>query len=288
MLNTVATDQGKETLQFTVNDVVDAEVTLESLLSKPANIIIEHSETIFTGTNDIFSIQLVNSQGFPVFATEDIEVNFVVNDESLIQVPSKAIIKKGEYYTLFDVGPKAGGLTEISALSEGFPLSTTNVELKSLAPTIFLDTPEIIEEGDSFTAKVAAKQDENPLQGLKVKWEIDGGILQLSDKKTSATGEAVASIIPTSDKAISVQARVSSEYYSPTQVTNTVRVNATSQFVAFAEEQEEFTKPEIGGVDPVIILVPAMIILMGFMLMKKGVIKIKNTPAPAPAQIQEI
>ena len=123
---------------------------------------------------------------------------------------------------------------------------------------------------------------------MKVKWEIDGGILQLSDKKTSATGEAVASILPTSDK-INVQASVSGSYYSPSEITNTVRVNATSEFLAFAEEEQVFTKPEIGGIDPVIIIVPTMIVLMGFMLMKKGIIKIKNTPpAPNPEPIQEI
>jgi hypothetical protein len=289
MLNTVANGPGLETLQFTVNDVDDAEVTLESLLLKPANIVIDHSETIFTGTNDVFSIQLVNSQGLPVFATEDVEINFVINDESLIQVPSTITIKKGEYFTLFDVGPKAGGTTEISALSEGFPISTTNVQLKTLAPTLFLDTPEIIESGEVFTAKIAANQDGNPLSGMKVKWEIDGGVLQLSDKKTSNTGEAVASIISTSDKKVNVQASVSGSYYSPAEITNTVRVNATSEFLVFAEEELEFTKPEIGGVDPVIILIPSMIILMGYFLMKKGVIKIKKTPpVPNPVQTQEL
>ncbi len=289
MLNTFANGHGEETIQFTVNDVEDAQVTLESLLLKPANIVIDHSETIFTGTNDVFSIQLVNSQGFPVFATEDVKINFVVNEERLLQVPSIATIKKGEYFTLFDVGPKAGGTTEISALSEGFPITSTNVKVTSLTPTIFLDTPEIIENGEVFTAKISAKQNDVPLSSMKVKWEIDGGILQLSDKKTGASGEAIASIIPTSDKAVNVQASVSGSYYSPSEITNLVRVNATSEFVAFAEEQVEYTKPEIGGIDPVIIIVPAMIVLMGFMLMKKGIIKIKNTPpAPKQEQIQEI
>ena len=296
MLNVAATEQGTETIQFTVNDVEDAEVTLESLLLKPANIVIEHSETIFTGTNDVFSIQLVNSQGLPVFATEDVVINFVVNDEDLLQVPSTATIKKGEYFTLFDVGPKAGGTTEISALSEGFPLTTTDIELKSLEPTITLDAPKLIESGEVFTAKIAATQDENPLSGLKVKWEIDGGVLQLSDKKTSASGEAVASIISTSDKKVNVQASVSGNYYSPAEISKVVSVNATtSEFVAFAEEQVEFTKPDIGGIDPVIILVPTILVLMGYMLMKKGVIKIRNTPQaqaptqePEPVQVQEV
>jgi len=287
MLDTFAMDQGSDTLHFTVNDVTDAQVTIESLLLKPANIVIEHSDTIFIGTNDIFSIQLLNSQGRPVFATEDVEINFVVNDESLIQIPVTATIKKGEYFTLFDAGPKAGGTTEITALSEGFPISTTTVQLKSLTPILELDTPKVIENGEVFTAKISAKQENLPLPGMKVKWKIDGGILQLSDKKTGTTGEAVASIISTSDKQVQVHAIVSGSYYSPSEISNTVRVNATSEFVAFAEEEIEFTKPEIGGIDPVIILVPTMLVIMGYMLIKKGVIKIKKPTETKPVQIQE-
>jgi len=289
MLDTFAIVQGSDTLEFTVNDVVNAVVTIESLLLKPANIVIEHSETIFTGTNDVFSIQLVNSQGYPVFAQEDVEINFVVNDESLIQIPVTATIKKGEYFTLFDAGPKAVGTTEITALSEGFPISSTTVQLKSLTPIIELDTPTLVENGEVFTAKIAAKQDGIvPLPGMKVKWQVDGGILQMSDKKTGTTGEAIASIMSTSDKQVQVHAIVSGSYYSPSEISNIVRVNATSEFVAFAEEEIEFTKPEIGGIDPVIIIIPTMIVLMGYVLMKKGIIKIKKPSVTKPVQIQEL
>jgi len=276
MLNTKAIDSGSDTLQFTVNDFPDATLTIESLSLKPANIIIDHSETIFTGTNDIFSVQLVNSQNLPVFATEDIEITFVVNDESKIQVPHTLTIKKGEYYTLFDAGPKTSGVTEISALSDGLPLSTTNIKISSLIPNLLLDAPEIVENGEVFTVKIAAKQDDLPLSGLGVQWSVDGGILQLSDSKTGSTGEAIASIISTSGNAVNIKASVSSSYYSPNTVTKTVRVNSTSEFLAFAEEEPKFIKPEIGGIDPVIIIVPAVIILMGYMLIKKGKIKIKN------------
>ncbi|KRT60898.1 MAG: hypothetical protein XU09_C0007G0004 [Thaumarchaeota archaeon CSP1-1] len=276
MLNTKAIDSGSDTLQFTVNDFPDATLTIESLSLKPANIIIDHSETIFTGTNDVFSVQLVNSQNLPVFATEDIEITFVVNDESMIQVPHTLTIKKGEYYTLFDAGPKTSGVTEISALSEGLPLSTTNIKISSLTPSLLLNAPEIIESGEVFTVKIEAKQDDLPLSGLGVQWNVDGGILQLSDSKTGTTGEAIASIISTSGSAVNIKASVSSSYYSPSTVTKTVRVNSTSEFLAFAEEEPQFIKPEIGGIDPVIIIVPSVIILMGYILIKKGTIKIKN------------
>src|SRR3990172_4559127 len=287
MLNTKAIDSGSDALQFTVNDFPDATLTIESLSLKPANIIIDHSETIFTGTNDVFSVQLVNSQNLPVFATEDIEITFVVNDESMIQVPHTLTIKKGEYYTLFDAGPKTSGVTEISALSEGLPLSKTNIKISSLTPSLLLDAPEIVESGEVFTVKVAAKQDDLPLSGLGVQWNIDGGILQLSDSKTGTTGEASASIISTSGSTVNIKASVSSSYYSPNTVAKTVRVNSTSEFLAFAEEEPKFIKPEIGGIDPVIIIVPAVLVLMGYMLIKKGIIKIKNPTVTKQVPIQE-
>lgn len=286
MLNTKAKVQGSDTLQFTVNDYNDASLTIESLSLKPANIVIDHSEAIFTGRNDVFSVQLLNSNELPVFATEDIDITFVVNDESMIQIPHTLTIKKGEYYSLFDAGPKISGITKISALAEGLPLSTTDIKISSLAPNLLLEVPEIIESGEVFTAKVAAKQDTEPLTGLGVQWEVDGGLLQLSDSKTGTTGEAIASIISTSGNAVNVKASVSGQYYPLSTVTKTVRVNSTSEFLAYAEH-EEFTKPEIGGIDPVIIIVPTMIVLMGYMLMRKGTIKIKNPTIAKQVQLNQ-
>ena len=289
--NTKALDSGTDTIQFTINDFADAVVTLESLSTKPANIIIDHSDTIFTGSNDIFSIQLVNSAGLPIFAHEDIDITFVVDDPSKIQIPHTLTIKKGEYFTIFDAGPKTSGVTEISALSDGIPISKTSIKISSRTPTLLLEVPELIENSEVFTVKVAANQENLPLDGLKVEWKIDGGILQLSDKKTGPTGEAIASIFSTSGKAVKVQAIVSGSYYEPNSISKTVKVNSTApEFLAFAEEEPEFVKPEIAGIDPVIILVPVIIVLMGYMLIKKGVIKIKNTKATEeiPQVAQEV
>jgi hypothetical protein len=285
MLNSKAKDKGKDILQFTVDDVVDYDLSIESLSLKPANIVIDHSDTIFTGTNDVFSIELLNAENKPVFATEDLEINFVVNDKSKIQIPKTMVIKKGEYYTLFDAGPKTGGTTQISALAEGLPLSTTNISIKSLSPELLLNVPELVENQEVFTVKVTAKQDDLALSGLKVKWNVEGGVLQLSDSKTGTTGEAIASIMSTSNQKVNVKASVSGSNYSPNTVSKSVKVNSTnSEFLAFAEEQVEYTKPDIGGIDPVIILVPAMIGIMGYMLFKKGAIQIKNPPVTKQPQ----
>jgi len=287
--NTKALDAGTDTLQFSINHFEDASVTLESLSSKPAKIIIDHSETIFTGSNDIFSIQLVNSKGLPVFAQEDIEISFVVDDPSKIQIPQTVIIEKGEYFKIFDAGPKTTGITQISALSDGIPISKTDIKISSRTPTLLLEVPEIVESDEVFTVKVSANQENLPLTGLGVKWNVEGGILQLSDTKTGTTGEAVASIISTSGKAVSVKASVSGSYYDSNSITKTIKVNSTSsEFLAYAEESPEYVKPEIGGIDLVIIIVPAMIGLMGYLLFKKGAFKNKSPQEreQVPQQVQ--
>ncbi len=274
--DTKALDSGTDTLQFTIDDYTDASVTLQSLSTKPANIIIDHTPTMYTGSNDVFSIQLVNSNGDPVFATEDVEITFVVDDPSKIQIPQTITIEKGEYWKIFDAGPKTTGVTEISALADGIPITKTSIKISSRIPTLLLHTPEILENNEVFTVKLAANQDDLPLNGLGVEWTVDGGIVQISDEKTGTTGEAAASIMSTSGKAVKVKASVSGSYYEPNSITKTISVNSTSEFLAFAEEAPEFIKPEIGGIDPVIILVPALVILMGYVLFKKGVLKIKN------------
>jgi len=251
-------------------------VTLQSLSTKPANIIIDHTPTMYTGSNDMFSIQLVNSNGDPVFATEDVEITFVVDDPSKIQIPQTITIEKGEYWKIFDAGPKTTGITEISALADGIPISKTSIKISSRTPTLLLHVPEIIENAEMFTVKVAANQDDLPLSGLGVEWTVEGGILQLSDAKTGTTGEAIASILSISGSEVKVKASVSGAYYEPNSITKNIRVNSTSEFLAFAEEAPEFIKPEIGGIDPVIIIVPVLVILMGYVLFKKGILKIKN------------
>jgi hypothetical protein len=276
MLDAKAFESGKDTLQFSI-DNYETSLNLEGLSLKPATLHIDHTKTLFKEINDVFSVQLLNPQGLPVFATEDVEIKLVVKNENLLQVPQSVTIKKGNYYALFDVGPKQTGETQLSVLAEGIPLTSTTIKITSLKPTIEMTAPTIIESGEAFITGITAKQDNLPLQGLDVVWNVEGGLVQISDKKTGATGEAKISIIPTSDSKIDIEATVSGSFYSANKVTKTVRVNSTSEFVAFAEGggMQDFTKFEIAGIDPVIIVVPAAIGIVGYTLKKKGIFNVK-------------
>jgi len=280
MLNSKTIGKGSENLKFTLDDI-NAELTIDSLSIKPANILIDHSETILSGINDVFSLQLLNSQGFPIFAIHDTEITLIAKDESLIQVPKTVTVKKGEYFTLFDAAPKKSGFTEISALSDGIPLKSTTIEIKDLTPKIEITTPSIVEKGESFIAKIVVNQDDIPLKDLNVNWKVDGGVVQLSDVKTNSAGEAIVSIISTGDQKVNIDASVSGTYYPTSKISKTVQINSTSDFLAFAEDgqgRQDFEKFEIAGIDPVIILIPVAIGLVGYVLKKQGMLKIRNQP----------
>lgn len=281
MLNSKTIGKGSENLKFTLDDF-DTELTIDSLSIKPANIQIDHSETILSGINDIFSVQLLNSQGFPIFATDDTQITLIAKDESLIQVPKTVTIKKGDYFTLFDAAPKKSGFTEISALSEGIPLKTTSIEIKELTPKIEITIPTIVEKGQSFTAQIIVRQDNATLKDLDVNWKIDGGVIQIADVKTSSAGVASVSIISTGDQKVNIDASVSGAYYPTSKISKTVAINSTAEFLAFAEDgqgPQDFEKFEIAGIDPVIILVPIAIGIVGYMLKKQGMFNIRNKPA---------
>lgn len=280
MLNSKTIGKGSENLKFTLGDI-NAELTINSLSVKPANIQIDHSETILSGINDVFSLQLLNSQGFPIFAIHDTEITLIAKDESLIQIPKTVTVKKGEYFTLFDAAPKKSGFTEISALSEGIPLKLTTIEIKDLTPKIEITTPTIVEKGESFIAKIVVSQENVTLKDLNVNWKVDGGVVQLSDVKTNSAGEAIVSIISTGDQKVNIDASVSGTYYPTSRISKTVQINSTSDFLAFAEDgqgRQNFEKFEIAGIDPVIILIPVAIGLVGYMLKKQGMFKIRNQP----------
>ena len=280
MLDAKSLQSGQDIIQFSI-DNYETNVNLVSHSLKPAELQIEHSETIFSGNNDIFSVQLLNSKGSPVFATEDVIVQLVAKDESILQIPPQVVIPQGNYYSLFDVAPKKSGQTELSALAEGLPLISTNVKVVDLKPTIDFSSPEIIQEGESFVAGISVKQENLGLPGLQVKWNVEGGLAQISDSKTGPNGEAQISIIPTSNDKIRIDATVSGTFYSENKVTNTIRVNATSsEFLAQADDGQgsiEFTKPEIAGIDPVIIIVPAALGIVGYMLKKQGMFSLKQS-----------
>ncbi len=269
--------EGSDTLSFSIGEY-EKDVKIDSLSAKPAQLHLEYSETIFSGTNDVFAVQLLDSSGAPVFANNDLEIKFVLKDESLLEIPQSITMKQGKYFALFDVAPIKGGETELAVIANDLPLEKYEIKVTSLEPEISISAPELIEEGESFMAKISVNHGGTPLKDMRISWNVEGGLVQLSDSKTGTTGEGIISIIPTSTSNVKINADVSGSWYSPSSTNSVVRINATSsEFLAFADEGKEvqYEQFEINGIDPVLIIVPAALVGMGYMFMKKGMLKVK-------------
>ena len=278
-LNANALKKGSDTLNISIKNY-ETELTMTSLVSTPTNLELDYSETIFTGTNDVFSIQLLTDSDSPVFASQDVEIQLSLKDNSLIDLPETVLVKKGEYYTNFDVIPLSSGETELSIFGEDLPLLTYDIEITSLEPEISISAPDMIERDDFFDAIITVKHNDAALPDSKVSWNVEGGLVQLSDTKTGNDGSATISIISTDPKSVKVSADISGSWYSPTSISKVVKINSTgSEFMAFAEgEQEsEYGQIEIFGFDPVLIIVPLGIGLGAFYLKKKGMLQITQS-----------
>lgn len=266
--------KGSVDLLVEIDDFDDTS-TIESLSSDPSDIIFDHSKSIFVGSNDVFSIQLVNSEGLPTYATNDVIINLVVKDQAIAEMPSTITIPKGSYYALFDVAPKAAGTTEISLLSKELPLVSDEITVTSLVPTLSVSGPDSIESGETFLVTVSAKSGEKPLAGLNVDWQIIGGINQISDTQTGSTGDAIMSVIP-QGSSVNIIATVSGQWYSPASISKSVTINSTDGIPMEVQPSKPDYSLEIFGIDPILIIVPGAIGAAGFMLKKKGQLKIKN------------
>ena len=279
VVNAESLKEGEDDIQFKIKNYAET-INIDSVSSSISEVELVHSDVIFSGTNDVFSVQILNDAGSPVFASKDVEIQFVLKDESLLEMPDSIIIKKGDYYSLFDVAAKGSGETELSVLTGGLPIVTYDIEITSLEPTLELTVPSIIEGEESFSATLKVTHDDNPLSDMSVKWNVEGGLVTNASPTTGTTGEALLFVLGQSKTSIKISADVSGSWYSPVSITKIVKVNSTinSEFMAFGEESEssKYTQFEIFGFDPVLILVPAAIGIGGFILKKKGMLQIKQ------------
>ena len=271
--------KGSEDINFNFENYDDS-VDLDAVSSPVSDFELEYSESIFAGSNDIFSLQLISDSGLPVVASEDVTMQFVLNDDSVLEIPNTVIIEKGQHFTLFDVAAKTSGTAELSVLADEIPLQEFEIEVSSLEPEITISAPDLIDPDDFFDAMINVKLNDAALSDSKVSWNVDGGLVQLSDSKTGSDGDATISIIAIDPKSVKISADVSGSWYSPVSISKTVKINSTnSEFMAFAEDGQEtqYGQIEIFGFDPVIIIVPLGIGLGAYYLKKKGMLKVTQT-----------
>ena len=274
LIDAKSVKKGTTDLKFEVGDF-KASPVIDNLSSEQASMSLDHSKTIFAGTNDVFSVQILNSAGQPTFANEDVEINVIVKNQELFEMPSKVTIGKGKYYSLFDVAPKVSGETEVSLLAKEMPLTIEKVSVTSLTPVLLISGPASINSTDTLVATLSAKANSQALVGMNVRWEVSGGQIQIADSMTSLTGEAGVMVTPQKNPLV-ITATVSGQWYTPATISKTIGVTNLESTTTDVIETESYKPFEVYGIDPVLIIIPSVIGIVGFLLKRGGQLKIKK------------
>ncbi|MBI3623634.1 hypothetical protein HY212_06175 [Candidatus Pacearchaeota archaeon] len=273
ILNSNLLKEGTNSISVTAGGYV-SNLSLVSLSSKPSSLLLDHPDKILSNVNNTFSVELLDSQQLPVNADNDIKLELVSNDPSILKVPESLVIKKGNYYSLFDAEAIKTGNAEISVLTNEIPLSKFDIGVTSLTPDVSISYADYVNPNFSFNASLTAQYHATPLSGLKVDWTVQGAKIQNMETMTDKDGKAIISLISDDPKQVSIDATVSGGVYGITTANKVIAVNAP---LTPQNSQSVPTDTNMGfsifGINPVFIIIPVAAAVGVIVLKKKNMLE---------------
>jgi len=275
ILDSDAIMEGSSTLTAQVGPY-QTSMSVNIIKSDDNSISLNFPQRALTGLDNTVLVEILNSKGNPTRSQTDLNIKLVSTDQQVAPLPDNITMNKGDYYTSFNIKPLKDGKAKISVLANDIPLSTFDVQSETLAPVIKLQAPDIVDNGNSFSSNVTVSNGEIPLSGMKIYWAAEGAQIQNSDSLTSQDGTASALLIPTSTDKVSLSATVSGSGFPATLATKIININNTlgsdkmNSFFAGVDKKDG-TKPlQINGIDPIPIIIPLAIGIVGIMIKKKS------------------
>ena len=199
------------------------EVATHNVLS--SQILVNTPDRIFVNSPTKIIVQLLDSQGNPIFANDDISISVISNDNSILEFTEPLKINRGENYEIIKITPKKIGSVEIALLATGFPLTKQILNIEEIKPQIVFDSPIKVNSTTTFDASISVKFDNDPVKNIPVSWTVDNGIIQVKDEKTN--NEGIANIVVLSqNEDIKITALVSGNLLPQTQAVQKIIVNS--------------------------------------------------------------
>ena len=248
---------------------------VEILSSNPSIISMIYPETLLPQTTNKIAIQVLDTQKSPVYANDDITIKLVSSDNSVVEIPESVVIRKGEYYALFDVKSIAEGKTEIATLATDLSLSKFNLDVSSIIPNIVITSKDFVDPNTSFDITLAATYANTPLNGMNVVWEVQGAEIQKEMSVTDTNGNVVISLLAKDPNKIDVKATVSSSGYNQAVVSKQISIlqplNANGETLAKSDQ----SVLSMSGINPLFIILPVAAAAAGgiFFLKKKNMLE---------------
>jgi hypothetical protein len=264
ILNSHSVKEGKVTLDFEANEFTTT-LELDTAVSKPAKVELAFPDHLLSGMKNTLSLQILDNEGNPIFASKDIEFRVAANDNT-IEMPKTVVIKKGTYNTFFDIIPQQVVQTEISVLASDFPLSKFNLNTVETNPSLIISTVNSITSGESFDLVLDAKILDIPLSNIEVKWDIQGAQIQEISEITNDNGKIKLTLIADDVESIKVQATTSE--FDQLTVSKEIKIIKTGETPLVSSEQENPL-----GENAVLILIPGAVIGSSILLRKRGLLE---------------
>ncbi|MGI0022107.1 MAG: hypothetical protein ACRD9Q_04515, partial [Nitrososphaeraceae archaeon] len=265
LLNAKSVKAGLTTVTFEAGDFT-ANSDVDNLSSKPALLHLGYPEIMLTNIMNTFAVQILDAEENPIFADRDVEVRFVSNDQSIVSMPESVVIKKGDYYSTFEVEANTIGTTELSVLASDLPLSKYEISVDSIMPQLTINSLDYVNPNTMFDLSLTVQNLNSPLSGMNVEWNIEGAQIQSMDSVTDENGIARVSLLSQDPTKIIVQATVSGGMFSLSTVSKQINVNLPLDGGTGTSNMPMFG---LTGLTPIFIIIPVAAAAVGIIFLKK-------------------
>ena len=247
-------------------------IPIEGLSTKPKMLSMDYPAKILANVASSFSIELLDDQQLPVSTDTDMEIKIVSSDPSVITTPDVVIVKKGTYYSTFEVQAKNSGSAELSVLGNELPMSKYTLSVTSLASELTINTADFENSGASFVATATVRYNTIPLSGINIIWTAQGAQIQNQDTTTDENGNAKISLIAQDPSKISIQATAQGGMYGQPSGSKDISVLAPLSKGGGNGDAQTGSQFTISGINPLFIMIPVAGGAVVFILKKKNLL----------------
>ena len=270
LMNVKSLDTGSNDLTVKAGDY-SAASTINTLTPDKTTMHIVYSDPLPSDSINIFVIQLLDSQQQPLIVDHDTEIKFISNNSTVLKMPEKVVIKKGDYYAIFSAQTSQPGVVRGTALSPNLPLSEFVVNVEDIRPQISISAPDNVRNNTAFDVMVHVN-DHNmtPLQDMNLNWSAEGATMQFMDSKTDRNGTAHAVMFAQSSDRIDLKVSVSGGGFEKIEKIQTIGIINNHQIVGTSANLKTFN---INGFDPLPSIILGGVVGVGLFMNRKKLVR---------------
>ena len=175
-------------------------------------------------SNEILTVQVLDDEGNPVEAGEDIDILLSSSNSQVGTVPVSVTIEAGHSYaTAPFTSQGASGEATVIATTMGIEPAEGAVSTIILGMNATLVTPITIRINQTFFTEIQVISDGQPVPGADVAWTALGGVILQQEDQTDDQGVSRAQIIQKYDQ-LRLAAEVSKTGYETIEETKNIQI----------------------------------------------------------------